>query len=183
MINKIFWDIDETLIYTSLHPPEQEHIFFSIDEDIYYTIVRPCAKRLIEFSRELVGEENVFILTTSTREYATNVNRLALFGFKDVQIWPREDIQKHYYPTAYGGQGVIPHAFADPENILIDNLPPRYNDAKIGMIGIGQTYHERYFQCRDYYGIDFPNDPFENDVKKFLTNLHEYETTKTIFTD
>lgn len=141
---------------------------------MYYTIVRPCAKRLIDFSRSLLGEENVFILTTSTREYANHVNRLALFGFDPARIWTREDIRNSYYPTAYGGECVIPHKFADPENALIDNLPPHYNAAKTELIGISRKTDERYFQCRDYYGADFPNDPFEEDVKEWMVRLHDY---------
>lgn len=173
MIKHIFHDIDNCHIFSDIHPPDQEHISFEIEGDIYYTIIRPCAKRLIEFSRQLVGPENVFILTTSTRDYAEKVNELALFGFRNDQILAREDIQSRYYPTAYGGSTTIPLEMADPNNVLIDNLPPRYNESKISMIGISRNYEAQYFQCQDYYGVNFSGDPFEEDVKEFLTNLHK----------
>lgn len=169
MIKRTFWDIDESLISSSMIKPEQSHISFKIGGDDYYTIVRPCAKRLIEFSRELVGSENVFILTTSIREYAQKVNELALFGFRNDQILAREDINAHHYATAYGGSVTVPHKLADPNNVLIDNLPPQCNESKNSLIGIDWT---RYFHCRDYYGVNFPDDPFEEDVKSFLTRLH-----------
>jgi hypothetical protein len=169
MIKYLFHDIDETHIHSSTIEPNQDHISFEIDGTTYYTIVRPCAKRLIEFSRELVGPENVFILTTSIREYAQKVNELALFGFRNDQILAREDINAHHYETAYGGSVTVAHKLADPNNVLIDNLPPQCNESKSSLIGIDGA---RYFHCRDYYGVNFPNDPFEEDVKEFLTSLH-----------
>lgn len=169
MIKNIFIDYDESIIYSSTIKPNQDCISFEIDETTYYTIIRPCAKRLIEFSRELVGSENVFILTTSIREYAQKVNELALFGFRNDQILAREDINAHHYATAYGGSVTVPHKLADPNNVLIDNLPPQCNGSKNSLIGIDWT---RYFHCRDYYGVNFPDDSFEEDVKSFLTSLH-----------
>jgi len=170
MIKNTFFDLDNCCIFVQGYNPNQEHQIFEIDGDPYFLIVRPCAKRLIEFARELVGLENVFILTTSIREYAQKVNELALFGFRNDQILAREDINAHYYPTAYGGSATIPHKLADPNNVLIDNLPPRYNESKISLIGIGPT---QYFQCHDYYGVNFPEDTFEEDVKEFLINRNK----------
>ena len=76
MINTIHFDIDHTLIFTDLSNPEQEHIRFTLedDENTYYTIIRPCAQRLIDYARELVGKDNVYILTTSTTAYANTIN-------------------------------------------------------------------------------------------------------------
>ena len=174
MINRIYWDIDETLIHTTMRPPNQEHIVLALnDGGMYYTILRPCAKRLIEFSRELVGAARVHILTTATRDYAQEVNRLAGWGFKNDDIFAREDQASHSrkFSTAYGGyhSEVDPHIYAHKDNVLIDNLPRRENQTKVNFIGIGETEDTNYLKIQDYYGVDFHDDTFEEDVKNFLT--------------
>lgn len=176
MITKIFWDIDETLIHTELHAPDQEHVVLQLNDANYYTIIRPCAKSLIEFSRELVGFDNVYILTTATTDYAREVNRLAGWEFAHNHIIAREEISNHEFGLAYGGAGVMRHKVADRNNVLIDNLPARHNAKKIDLIGITE---DRYFNIRDYYGVNFPNDPFETDVKNFLLNKNENTTDTT----
>lgn len=170
MINKIFWDIDETLIHTELWPPNQEHVILELSDANYYTMIRPCSKALIEFSRELVGFDNVYILTTATTDYAREVNRLAGWEFAYDHIIAREEISNHKFNLAYGGEGVMRHKVADRNNVLIDNLPARYNAKKIDLIGITE---DRYFQIADYYGVNFPRDTFETDVKNFLLNKNE----------
>lgn len=172
MIKHIFFDLDETLIYTSFAPPEQKHMQFTLTSTgpaYYYTIFRPCAKPLIEFARELVGNENVMVLTTSTEDYANTINTLGEFGFSPDQIFPREMLEKFAYPGAYGATCYYSKKdIADENNVLIDNLPPTHNKSKMTFLGIG---NERYIQCRDYYGVNFPNDTFESDVKKRLAEL------------
>ena len=175
MINRIYWDIDETLIHTTMRPPNQEHIVLALnDGGMYYTILRPCAKRLIEFSRELVGAARVHILTTATRDYAQEVNRLAGWGFKNDDIFAREDQASHSrnFPTAYGGyhSEIDPHIYTHKDNVLIDNLPRRENQVKIDFIGIGKTENTNYLKIDDYYGVEFSDSTFEQDVKNFLIN-------------
>jgi hypothetical protein len=173
MINKIFWDIDETLIHTTIRDPKQDHFKFTVKNDFstYHTIVRPCSHDLIEFSRELVGAKNVHILTTSLRDYARKVNRLANWGFKNKDIFCREDLKENTVRIGgvYGCDEITnPHAFADPNNVLIDNLRPRDNWRKVSFIGISSTYHTNYLDVKDYYGVNYPDDSFEEDVKEFL---------------
>lgn len=178
MINKIYFDADETLIYTMINKPDQDHVQFILDGDstVYHTIIRPCSHELIRFARELVGKENVHILTTATRDYAESVNRLAGWGFDPKDIFAREDQHKmvSYTHTAYGGyqRDYTPHEYANPNNVLIDNLFPRENEGKIAFIGINQTFRDNYMKIDDYYGVNFPEDPFEQDVKEFLTARH-----------
>jgi len=179
MINKIFWDIDETLIHTLMSRPNQEHIQLVFDDHMYYTIVRPVSNELIKFSRNLVGKENVHILTTATRDYAEQVNALAGWGFNNADIFAREDqaAARVWVNTAYddtisdGYSTTTPHEYANPNNVLIDNLPPRQNEGKIQFIGINDTYKTNYLKIHDYYGVDFIDDSFAEDVKLFLTNL------------
>jgi len=172
MINRIFWDIDETLIHTVLRKPDQDHVSFSLDDGMYYTMIRPCSKALIDFSRELVGADRVHILTTATRNYAREVNRLAGWGFKNEDIFSREDQVGHMrrFSLAYGKshEECDPHIYAHKNNVIIDNLPPRQNFNKIEFIGIGNTYQDNYLKINDYYGVEFANSNFEQEVKDFL---------------
>jgi hypothetical protein len=155
--------------------PEQENFSFILDDyyGTHYTIVRPCAKRVIDFARELVGAENVYILTIAIRPYALKINELAKWGFSEENIISREDIVNHSYATAYGGSATSPHKTASINNVLIDNLPPRQNGTKIDFIGLGRNYQDNYLQVRDYYGVNFADDPFEENVKKFLNEKHK----------
>lgn len=169
MINIIAYDLDESLIFSDIHEPNQSHVSFSLESGgTYYTIIRPCAKRLIDYARLLVGNENVYILTSSTTEYAREINRLAEFGFPDSHIIAREDLASLYFPTAYGGGTTIPSKFAHIDNVLIDNLNPRYNQEKISFLGIWKSVDTNYLQIRDYYGVNFPDDLFEEKVMEFL---------------
>lgn len=175
MISRIFFDLDETLLHSSACPyaPEQSHVSFTLDDDwtIYYTIFRPCSVRLLEYARELVGAENVYALTSSTRDYARRVNELGGFGWSSDMILSREDIRAHTWGGAYGATNHVPHAqLADKNNVLIDNLPPRENESKLSLIGVNDI--SRYIQVREYYGVNFPNDTFEEDVKSKLNQLH-----------
>ena len=158
MIKRIFFDIDETLIHTSIRPFEEgvkyEHFVLPDDSTNYYTIIRPCAKALIDFSRDLIGADNVYILTTSTKDYANRINELAGWGFETDHIIAREDIASHSFPNAYSGMATCAHAIAHKDNVLIDNLPSRYNESKTSLIGIGTTVETNYKQIRDYYGVD-----------------------------
>ena len=173
MINKIFFDIDETLIHTFLSPPEQGHIVFTLNKpyDVrpYYTIIRPQAQDIINQARNLIGRDNVYILTAAVKEYALKINELAIWEFREDQIFSREDLNHHSYPTAYGGSAKFPNfKIANPNNVLIDNLDPRHNEEKIIFIGIQKTWGKNYLRVRDYFGVNFPDDPFENIVKDFL---------------
>lgn len=175
MINRIYWDIDETLIHTMMRPPEQKHISFSLEDGLYYTMIRPCAKRLIEFSRELVGEDRVHILTAATRDYTLEINRQADWGFKAEDIFAREDMNKHTLSRSaiYGSfmYEVNPHIYAHKNNVLIDNLPARENDIKTSFIGIDPRTN--YLMVNDYYGVNNFEDDFIKEVKEFLIEKHE----------
>jgi FMN phosphatase YigB (HAD superfamily) len=172
MTKRIFFDLDGTLLYSHEKDPKQAHLFFELDvgewKERNYTIIRPQAQRVIDYSRELFGAENVFILTSNLKEYAEKVNELAQFNFKDENIIARDDLNNHRYATAYGGYARLAGKYADSNNILIDNLPPRENEDKIVYLGIYKTYPTNYLQVRDYYGTNFPNDKFEEKVKSFL---------------
>ena len=181
MINKIYFDADETMIHTLWDEPNQNHVQFSLGDGFtYHTIIRPCSHALIHFSRELVGKENVHILTTATRDYAEKVNELAGWDFDPKDIFAREDQEaaRVWVSTAYGGRygAITPHEYANPNNVLIDNLHPRNNESKIQFIGINDTFRNNYLKIEDYYGVNLPEDPFEEDVREFLIERHNNKT-------
>jgi hypothetical protein len=168
MIDRIFWDIDETLIHTEFMAfgPGYNDVAFKLDGSTYYTKIRPCSNELIKFSRDLVGAHNVYILTTATRDYAHEINRIAEWDFTHDHIFAREDLHEHRYGTAYGGSGTAQNSLiSSPNNVLIDNLPYRENWNKMSFIGIDA---EQYLKIDDYFGVDFPDCPFVDDVKEFL---------------
>ena len=169
MIKRIFQDLDECILHTQVNTEvDQTHVEFVLSEDIhtYRTIIRPCAKELFAYYNKLVGKENVYILTAATVEYAHALNRLGEFGLDEDHIFAREDMQKHSYKTGmYGNPCVVPHALADKNNVLIDNLPYRYNMDKMDFMKITTN---NYHQTSEYYGVNFPDDPFFEKIQKFL---------------
>ena len=173
MIKGIYLDNDESLSHCVLREPNQKHLRFALEDGgIYYPIIRPCAKRIIDYCRNLVGAENVRILTTATKEYIRGVNEVAEWGFEDEQLIAREEISNHHFATAYGGNCTLPSKYAHRDNVLIDNLDPRNNPDKISFLGIWKTVDTNYLKVRDYYGVDFPSDLFEEKVLQFLEERH-----------
>jgi hypothetical protein len=172
MIENVFFDLDETLVYSSIDEPEQEHFTIVLADGVYYTIIRPEAKEVLRFARELVGKDKVFILTAAMRHYAMEINVLGKFDFTYQTIHAMEDLQNNYVRGAYGGGYVIPSKLANPNNVLIDNLPIHKNFEKLQYIGI-KLGGGNYLQVDDYYGVNFPDCTFEKDVKAFLETKHE----------
>lgn len=169
---KFFWDVDETLIHTEACDfPESTHSF-ELDDGEYFTAIRPEAKEVIELTREIFGAENVFILSTATKDYLREVNRLGEWGFPDNQIFSREDLRAHAikHGGAWGHEHTetLGHGLAHETNLLVDNLPPRYNESKIGFLGIRKTKGTNYLQVRDYYGVNFPDNGFVDSIRKFI---------------
>ena len=174
MIKNIFLDIDETLIHSAYYKFDKNIrndaitlSFFDMSPNVY-TYVRPCAAKVIAAARALVGRDNVYILTTSTCEYAKQVNEGAGWNFKNESIFTREDLRDAYQH----GVTTPHHTLADPNNVIVDNLPPRYNFTKMAYIGIDQT---RYLQVRDYFGAtdhETESDFYEQ-VTDFLEQKHK----------
>jgi hypothetical protein len=174
---KIFWDIDETLIHSRLAPSKRyaPSIRFRLGSgEEFYTSVRPCSKALIEYSRSLVGEENVHILTAATFDYAKKISRLAEWGFSDENIFSRETMKKYSIeiPSLYGSSRVVSrHPFANKYNVLIDNLLPSWNDEKTTLMGINPQTH--YLKVEDYMGDNSDEDIFADIAKHFLNERHK----------
>ena len=170
MIKRIFQDLDECILHTLVNKMPHDHekyVEFMLSEDMhtYRTLIRPCAKELFEYYNSIVGKENVYILTTATRDYAESLNRLGEFGLDNDHIYTREDIQQYSISHGYGGEGTLPMPIADKDNVLIDNLPPRYNCNKMDMMGI---VTKNYHQTPEYYGSNFHEQDFLDDIKEFI---------------
>ena len=79
----------------------------------YVTFKRSWTKDLLTFTRQLVGNNNVYILTSSTKDYILYCNNVLELGFDpNTHIFSREDMYAiDKYPD-----------FLDTYNILVDNL-------------------------------------------------------------
>lgn len=167
----VYFDLDECLIHCEVRPfPEQTHRFM-LEDGEYFLALRPQAVEAIECARRFVGNERVFILTTSVRDYARTINTICSFGFDKKNILTREDLNSymHRVRLAYASHKEIsPHPTANKRNKLIDNLPMRDNEDKISFIGINPKLNVNYLQVTDYWGVNFPKDHFKEKVIEFL---------------
>lgn len=171
MINRIYWDLDETLISAYYFGGGEEFPYdvgISVEGDIYHIKINPFAWKVLNFSRNLVGPENVWLLTQGVRDYAHSAIRVCDLKFPTEQVLAREDI-KHLAPRV-----MFDPEFENPykhkHNVLIDNLPPRYNEDKMAILGIDQ---DRYHRVDDFYGI--VNEYFEENVISFLKEKYNEE--------
>jgi hypothetical protein len=126
MTKRIFWDLDETLIHTlfaSSHEKDADsfidtygehwaHVKFCDDNHWYVTFLRKQTREWLVFSRQLTGNENVFMLTFGMNWYARKINDLLNLGFPEEQIFAREHIRDYEKHSPQ---------FKDSYNILIDD--------------------------------------------------------------
>lgn len=142
-VDKIFWDLDETLIHTELSKASAEYKKFTLIDGNYYAVLRPNALEAVNYTRSKYGEENVYMLTVATFEYAISLNRDTMFdlGFAHNQIFAREDLDF---------TSVL--SFANKHNVLIDNLPHYSNYKKTKFIGITEAIDTQYVNVPNYYG-------------------------------
>jgi len=172
MITRIWWDLDETLSSTLLFrdgdEPFQFDFAFKLDPDIYHVKVNPSSYKLLEFSRNLIGPENVWMLTSATRDYALTINSHAPFGFPPNQIVAREELRKIVEEQKWNPDYKNP--YKDQHSVLIDNLSPRYNEEKLICLGIKLDTLDRYCKVDDYYGM--PIEGFEEEVVEYLNRKY-----------
>jgi hypothetical protein len=128
--SRIFLDFDNTLGH-SLCADSEKHAdellydygerFFGDKFEMYgygwhVTFKRPWADDLITFCKQLIGPDNVYILTTGMQDYIYWCNVKLKLGFDpNTKIFGREDIMRYQ-----------PHPrFTDTYNVLVDDLPYR----------------------------------------------------------
>ena len=164
MINKIFWDLDDSICKVVQTEPDYPHIHFQCGADLnnHYAIIRRCSHFIIDYCRLLIGDDNVYLFTKSTKEYAREVNRIADWGFKEENILARKDYFDFQDEQIRNPE--YRHPLSNKDNILIDNLPFYANVTKSALLGIKE---DRYFQIADFSDkFDDPN--FEEQVIEFL---------------
>jgi hypothetical protein len=162
---RILWDIDETLLHTSLSKPEdRETKSFFMEGDEYFTAMRPSALKSLQYTRDLVGEGSVVAVTTATFEYAKYVNSLFGFGFPETHIVAREHLNSRDSRN-----------FDFDTNVLIDNLYPRDNYQKMGLMKVKLA---NYCHIPGFFGYP-DNDIGENNlyycVVRFFTEHQKAE--------
>ncbi len=162
MINQIFFDLDNAIAYCD-HDQFVNDIdySFALEDGVYGLKINPCAWNLLNYSRNLVGEENVFMLTSSSNDYANQIDQIAGFKFGYDKIFSREKIDNviwnmNFCPD-YKGE------YVNSNNVLIDNLYPRENKEKMRFAGISL---DNYLKVDDYYGHRIED--FEEKVIEFL---------------
>lgn len=167
MINQIYFDNDNCLVHCDHHQFLNDFDYsFALEDGVYGLKINPCAWNLLNFSRNLVGDENVFMLTSSSNDYANTIDKLAQFKFGYDKIFSREKIDNviwnmNFCPD-YKGE------YVNPNNVLIDNLYPRENKEKMRFAGIS---FDRYLKVDDYYGHRIED--FEEKVIEFLKERYE----------
>lgn len=153
---RIFFDLDETLIHALIVEPDEPHHYFEWELGFsYYVVVRPGANEIIQFARDLVGPDNVFILTRAGKEYSIKICS-ELFNI------PEENVLHNNL--------WIDSSRRDYNNFIIDDEPAIRQDSKILYLNMGKDWHDRYLQIRKFWGVLIPNSNFLEDVKRFLTS-------------
>jgi hypothetical protein len=125
--NKLFWDLDESLIHTfyadsekhadqlmDLYSEYWKGVKYYIRHDGWYvSFLRNGALELLEFTRNLAGFDNVNMLSIGGKEYILWANVKMGLGFDpNFQIFGKEDIATlKVHPK-----------FKDTHNILIDDM-------------------------------------------------------------
>lgn len=168
MIDCVFWDLDETLIHSMTDDNGDFDFTVVYDQglwstiDTYYVKVRQGSKDVIDYSRNLVGHKNVFILTAAVYEYAFDICNKADFGFNREQIISREQIK--FFAKRNESK------YKNENNVLIDNLHVLDNQDKLKVIGIKK---DRYLNIEGFYGNEIPGDTFKQDCIEFLNSMNK----------
>jgi hypothetical protein len=125
--NYLFLDLDECMVHSNYANDEKhadqlidmygEHwagVKFQIRNDGWYvSFIRSWTRELLTFSRQLLGNNNVHMLSTGTLNYIRWVNVHLKLGFDpNTNIFGREDLQC---------QWAAHPKFRDTFNVLVDN--------------------------------------------------------------
>lgn len=124
-IPALFIDVDNCMVESLCPSSEEEcerneYLYgeyytagkFNMNGFWYNVFLRDNIRELLAFSRQLLGNDNVYILSTGVYDYVTWINHVLELGFDpNTNIFGRESIQGHFkYPK-----------FECTHNVLIDN--------------------------------------------------------------
>ena len=163
----IFVDLDETLIhanYSGTGDPRKamarsQYEFIKLDDEWYKALLRPSASAILELCRS--KGYKVCMLTMAIESYAREWNKTYNFGFKDDEIYAREDL--------YSGSLMLSH-FPDGKTYLIDNLVKETNTIKLNFLRpISEKGITNYYRITDFYGREDPEI-----AKKELAEISEF---------
>lgn len=179
MEQNIFLDYDNTLGH-SMHADNEKHaddLLYNYSEHFiadkfemygygwHVTFRRPWANDLIAFCKQLVGPENVYILTAGLQDYIYWCNVKLNLGFDpNSKIFGREDIHKYQ-----------PHSkFIDTFNVLVDDLPYRkhlYGAGKVKFLN--NLPKTQYIKVRPFTIWEEPiggDDEYFNEIASDILN-------------
>lgn len=159
----IFLDFDETLGHTTVEYSWENAVktvaIESTDENVeidcfklegdsvcYVTQLRPGVREFLKYCRDKVGRDNVYILTSSTKDYITEINQRFDLGFENCQLISREEI---YTPNDDLSSKQFEH---EGRYVLVDNMS--YHDhrgtySKIGFLR--GLFYGNFVKVEDYY--------------------------------
>jgi hypothetical protein len=164
----LFLDYDECLV-NSLWVPDiktaEEYLdvygeywrgedFLLPNNERYVSFLRNSTKDILTFSRQLFGNENVYLLSTGTKPYVeTSAEKLDL-GFQSENIFGRGELWQ-----------LNPHPdFAETYNILVDNEFYSFHRGRQGKISfLNELERENYIQVPPFsiFGAEDREDYFE----------------------
>ena len=157
MKNYLVLDLDETLIQ-SMYADNEKHadqllymysehwkgVKFHIRSDGWYvSFVRSWTYDLLKFARELLGHDNVFIMSQGVLDYVLWVNVHLKLGFDpNSNIYGREDINMFLHHPR----------FLDSFNVLVDNENYKYHtkDYKCKVKSLNNIPREQLLQVDDF---------------------------------
>lgn len=159
----IFLDFDETLGHTMIEYSWDECVRVvrveSTDENVeidcfglegddvfYVTQLRPGIREFLKYCRDKVGKDNVYILTSATNDYITEINERFNLGFEKHQLISREQI---YVPNDDLSGKQFEH---DGRYVLVDNMTyfeHRGTYSKIGFLR--GLFYGNFVKVEDYY--------------------------------
>lgn len=148
-VKYVFVDLDECLIsanylYGGGAPKDSKTI--RLDDGPYWARLRPGAKALLATLR---AKYPTFMLTAATGDYANSWNEVFELGFKETDIYSRED--------TYGGTIYKPIG----QCYLIDNLPETADNSVDKIRFLSSIGPVMYIQIKQYNG--YPNQALSND--------------------
>ncbi len=163
----MYIDLDETLVHSVYGKGRgvgKRTVIDAGSGDIYHSLLRPAAHFLLGAVRDMA---EVSMLTTATREYALAHNQKFQLGFTEGEIVAREDyITK--VNMAYSSEWVPSSTRVCPTAILIDNLSPRADAARLKMAYLG-IRENQYLQIREFNGKDPEN--FGAELEQIISRL------------
>lgn len=191
--NKLFLDLDECMVHTLYADDEchanqlidtySEHWVgekfelayagsawdFNISRIWYVTFLRNTTRELLTFSRQVFGNDNVYMLSTGTLDYIQRVNKVLNLGFNpDTHVYGREDIERYE----------ICEKFKNNYNVLVDDRSYEFHIGTRGKIAfLNYIKPEQYVRVEKFTVWSEPignNEKLLEDLKDRILTAFNY---------